>query len=110
MDFTELICSHSRAYLAQATQYPPTDEDFVGWVDSQPLPGRPLLYQRGPQQCWADGNLSFYAWVLDVRGVSFANYLVQRLSEPDYVRWIDLFATTTLARYRNEYEDNEQEY
>lgn len=106
MDFTELICKLSLDYLAQSSQLTPTDDDFVGWVDSQPLPGRPLLYQLGAQKCWEFGNLSFQSWVLDARGFSFADYLVHRLTAKDYLHWIDLFGTTTLARYKNEY-DNE---
>lgn len=97
MSFTAKIVALSLDFLAQALQYTPTDEEFVSWVDSQPLPGRPILYHHGPCDCWQQGNLSLQAWVLESRGFSFANYLVTRLSEAEYLRWIDLFATTTLA-------------
>ena len=110
MDFTERISLLSLDYLAQALSLTPTDVEFVGWVDHQPLPVRPLLYLAGPAKCWAGHSPSYQASVLESRGVSFVEFLLQRLSEADYLRWVGLFATTTLARNMNEYGNEDGDY
>lgn len=97
MPLTGKIAALSLAFLAQAQQFSPTDEEFVSWVDNEPLPVRPLLYLAGPQICWEKNSPSFQAWVLESRGISFADYLVNRLSAQEYRRWVELFATSTLA-------------
>lgn len=97
MPFTARISALSLNFLHQALVLTPTDNEFVSWVDAQPLPVRPLLYLAGPQQCWEKNSPSFQSWVLEARGISFADYLAKRLSERDYLRWVDLFGTTTLA-------------
>lgn len=97
MPLTGKIAALSLEFLAQAGRFSPTDEEFVSWVDSQPLAVRPLLYLAGPATCWAKQSPSFQAWVLDARGISFADYLVKRLSEKEYLRWVDLFGVATLG-------------
>ncbi|MDF7815535.1 MULTISPECIES: hypothetical protein [Hymenobacter] len=99
-DFTQRIDELALDYLHQAVALglTPTDDEFVGWVDAQPLASRPGLYRKGWAHCWAAGLLSFQEWVLLARGMSLADYLVQRLSEKEYLRWVELFATSTLAR------------
>ncbi len=96
MPFAAKIAVLSRLFLEQAADFTPTDNEFVSWVDSQPLPVRPLLYVAGPGKCWAGQSPSFQAWVLDARGISFADYLVKRLGENDYLRWVELFGVATL--------------
>ena len=98
MDFKERMDALALDYLYQARAFTPSDDGFVGWVDSQPVAVRAGLYRKGPLHCWAAGSLSFQAWVLTARGVSLADYMVHRLSEQEYVRWVERFATTTLAR------------
>lgn len=97
MPLTGKIAKLSLAFLAQAERFTPTDEDFVSWVDSQPLAVRPLLYLAGPARAWAGQSPSYQAWVLDARGISFADYLAKRLSESEYLRWVDLFGIPTLG-------------
>lgn len=99
-DFTERIDELALDYLHQALApgLTPTEDEFVSWVDAQPLASRPALYRKGWAHCWAAGLLSFQEWVLTARGMSLADFLVHRLSEKEYVRWVDMFATSTLAR------------
>ena len=98
MDFKERMDNLALDYLHQSLQFTPSDDEFVGWVNSQPIAVRAGLYREGPASCWARGLLSFQAWVLTARGVSLADYMVHRLSEKEYLRWVERFATTTLAR------------
>ena len=99
-DFTQRMDALAQDYLRQALALGlvPTDEEFVGWVDAQPLASRPGLYHTGWAHCWATGLPSFQEWVLTARGMSLPDYLVHRLSAKEYVRWVDMFATSTLAR------------
>lgn len=101
-DFTERIDELALDYLHQALALglTPTDDEFVGWVDAQPLASRPGLYRKGWAHCWAAGLLSLQEWVLMARGMTFADYLVHRLSEKEYMRWVDMYATSTLARFK----------
>lgn len=98
MDFNERMDDLALDYLAQALPLTPTDNEFVGWVDAQPVAVRAGLYRKGPVTCWAEGLLSFQAWVLTVRGYSLDEFMVHRLTPTDYLRWVERFATTTLAR------------
>ena len=100
MELLERIDELALTYLHQALQFSPTDDEFVGWVDAQPLASRPGLYRQGPALCWAGGSISFQEWVLTARGMSFADFLVHRVSENDYLRQVDRYATSTLARPR----------
>ena len=98
MDFNERMDSLALDFLHQSLQLTPTDDEYVGWVDSQPVATRTGLYRKGPTACWAAGVLSFQSWVLTAQGFSLADFMVKRLSEADYLRWVERFATTTLAR------------
>lgn len=97
MPFSQKIAALSLRFLSQASEYSPTDEEFVRWVDSQPLPVRPLLYLAGPEKSWRGNSASFQAWVLEARGISFADYLVKRLCERDYLRWVELYGSATFG-------------
>jgi len=97
MDFNERMDNLALDYLYQAHAFTPTDDEFVGWVDAQPVEARAGLYRKGPRTCWEAGLLSFQAWVLTARGFSLADYMMHRLSEKEYLHWVELFATTTLA-------------
>ena len=98
MDFNERMDNLALDYLYQALSHTPTDDKLVGWVDAQPVELRAGLYRKGPAACWAAGLVSFQAWVLTARGLSLADYMVHRLSETEYLRWVERFATPTLAR------------
>lgn len=98
MDFNERMDNLALDYLYQAHTFTPTDDEFVGWVDAQPVELRAGLYRKEPAGCWAAGMISFQAWVLTARGLSLADYMVHRLSEKEYLRWVERFATSTLAR------------
>jgi hypothetical protein len=97
MPFTERIAKLHLAFLKQADHLSPTDEEFVSWVDSQLVAMRPVLYLLGPQKCWTTGGAGLRAWVLEARGVSISEYMVNHLEEADYLRWVERFATPTLA-------------
>ena len=98
MDFNERMDNLALDYLYQSQDFTPTDDEFMGWVDAQPVELRAGLYRKGPAACWAAGMISFQAWVITARGLSLADYLVHRLSEKEYLRWVERFATYTLAR------------
>lgn len=95
--FNEKVAQLHLEFLNQAADFSPTDEEFVTWVDSYLVAMRPALYKMGPQQCWNTGSASFKAWVLESRGISISDYMVKRLSESEYLRWVERFATPTLA-------------
>ncbi|TVT36761.1 hypothetical protein FNT36_24930 [Hymenobacter setariae] len=99
-DFTQRISELAQAYLHQALALglAPTDDEFVSWVDAQPLASRPDLYHNGWAHCWATELPSFQEWVLTARGLSLPEYLVRRLSEKEYLRWVDMYGTPTLSR------------
>jgi hypothetical protein len=94
--FCELIAELCLTYLQKVDKLTPTEEEFVGWVDSHALPVRPILYLSGPAKCWASGNASFKAWVLQERGFLFHDFMANRLCEQDYLRWLDSYTTPTL--------------
>lgn len=98
MDFNERMDYLALDYLSQAHRYTPTDNEFEGWVNAQPVELRADFYRKGLATCWAAGLISLQAWVLTARGLSLADYLVHRLSEQDYLRWVERFATATLVR------------
>jgi hypothetical protein len=97
MDFTEKIVQLHLAFLRQAEGITPTDEEFVSWVDSQLVAMRPVLYFLGPQKCWTTGSAGLRAWVLEARGISISEYMVNHLDEPNYLRWVERFAISTLG-------------
>lgn len=97
MPFTEKICQLHLNFLRQADSCTPTEEEYVSWVDSQLVAVRPVLYMLGPERCWTTGSASFKAWVLEARGISISAYMAQQLNEADYLRWVERFATPTLA-------------
>lgn len=98
MDFNERMVNLALHYLYHAQTFTPTDDEFVGWVDAQPVELRAGLYRKGPASCWEAGLISFQAWVLTLRGLSLTDYMVHRLSEKEYLRWVERFATSPLTR------------
>ena len=98
MDFNDRLDSLALDYLHQALQFTPTEADYAGWVGAQPEAARAGLSRTGPAACWATGPLSLQAWVLTRRGFSLNAFMVQRLSEADYLRWGKRFAATAGAR------------
>lgn len=99
-DFTQRIEELAQGYLRQASTLglTPTDEEFVGWVDAQPLASRPSLYYKGWARCWAAELPSLQEWLLTARGMSLPEYLVYRLSEKEYISWVDMYGTPTLSK------------
>jgi hypothetical protein len=95
--FNEKVAQLHLDFLSQAADFTPTDEEYVAWVDSYLVAMRPALYMMGPQQCWNSGSASFRAWVLETRGISISDYMVKRLTTSEYLRWVERFATPTLA-------------
>lgn len=97
MSFIERTAQQHLDFLHLADKLTPTDEDFVSWVDSHAIALRPVLYMAGPERCWLAGKASYKAWVLERRNISITDYMADILSESEYLRWVEMFATNTLA-------------
>lgn len=98
MEFNDRIVRLSDNYLQQGLQFMPTPAEFVGWVDTFPPAVRPRLYAQGPEASWHSQAYSLLDYVLTSRGYSVEAYLLQHLGEAEYLRWVSLYATSTLAR------------
>lgn len=90
--FVQRVAEYSVAFLHQALGLLPTAEEFIGWVNTQPLSIRALLLRRGPAACWDGGSLSYQDYVLNQRGYSVHQYMAQQLSAGDYLRWEKLIS------------------